>query len=115
MDASKYHRKGGKATAKSSRSKKASKSASRFERQKDKALEKIYKRASSQKPHVSLTADRRLSSFSRQLLQLSPEGREDRETSPDLRFPTDTSEIWRSVQDLHKSPHQGNLSFTFGV
>lgn len=77
-------------TAKSAKAKKASKSGSKFERQKHKALERLYKKASSQKT----------SSLGRHGLQLSPEGQGEREASLSPTFPIDTSGIWGSAQVL---------------
>lgn len=103
----KAYKKSTKEVARSAKTKKASKASSKLERQKDKPLECLYKRASGQKTPASLTADRRQSSLARQALQLSPQGRDDREASLDL---IDTSGIWGSAQDLQTLPHQGNYA-----
>lgn len=99
-EAGKAHRKGSKATAKSVKARKSSKSSSRFERQKDKALERICKKASSKKTPSSQSADKRQHSQGRLALQLSPEGREVREDSLNSIFSIDVSGIWGSAQDV---------------
>lgn len=102
-EAGKAHKRSYKVSTKGIKSKKSTKSTSRFEKQKARALECICKKASSKKTLTSHSTDKRQHSQGRLSLQLSPEGRADRENYLNSLFPIDVSGIW-GLNRMHR-PH----------
>lgn len=97
------HRKSLKASVKSIKSKRSSKASSHYEKQKDKALKRIYKKAASKKASSSHSSDRPQHSQGQLILLLSPGDRQGREASLNPLFPIDVSGIWGLAQEFQTS------------